>query len=147
MADPSYRELTDFSKSSNNLPAYNTNKLRNRFMRWRNWRRLNPYEEILDEEANRVINSSEWRKESNIDEENLESYEPIENGYEEVDLSEPNIEDLVNVEESFPEITEASPLLESVSSGSSVGGAGVIGLAPVSSSTLSAAGVLGQEPE
>lgn len=56
-------ELLDFSRSSNNLPLINTDRLRHRFMNWRQWRSNHPYEPILDEEANREINSNNWEHE------------------------------------------------------------------------------------
>lgn len=109
-------ELTEFSKQTNNVPAKNTGKLRNRFSRWKNWRRHHPYEEILDEEANREINRSEWQTES------YQENPPIDEGFEEIPLEDLN----VPIEDTIIEIGDVSdltPLIE----GAGVGGAGIGG--------------------
>ena len=104
-------ELGEFSRQTNNLPANNTNKLRNRLQRWRTWRRNHPYEEILDPEANRQVNREEWTQET------YQENPPMEEGFEEVELEnlapETEItEDIAETAIDIGEIGETTGLLE-----------------------------------
>lgn len=138
MAEYTAIELGDFSRSSNNLPFTNTNKLRNRFARWKIWRRHHPYEEILDEEANRQINSEQWQ---------IESYQenpPLDEGFEEVELEDfaPEVETpMEGVSETAVDLgLETTPLLEGAAGGAATLGAGEI--ATTTSTAATAAGTL-----
>lgn len=116
-------ELGDFSRSTNNLPVNNTNKLRNRFAKWKNWRRAHPYEEILDQEANRQINSEQWQSET--------YQENLPNGFEEIELDDiaPNVETSAEVggeiSDTVIDIGESVPLLEGAAGGAAALGTGV----------------------
>lgn len=138
MAEYTAIELGDFSRTSNNLPFTNTSKLRNRFAKWKNWRRHHPYEEILDEEANREINSEQW---------NIESYQenpPLDEGFEEVELEDlaPEVETpMEGVAETAIDMgLDTTPLLEGAGIGAATLGAGEI--AATASATGTAAGTI-----
>lgn len=139
MAEYTSIELGDFSRSSNNLPFTNTNKLRNRFSKWKNWRRSHPYEEILDEEANRRINSEEWQTETY-----QENPPPLDEGFEEVELEDfaPEIEaPAEGVAETAVDLgLDTTPLLEGATLGTATLGAGEV--AATSSTAATAAGTL-----
>lgn len=125
-------ELGEFSRQTNNLPANNTNKLRNRLSRWRNWRRTHPYEEILDPEANRQINREEWIEES------YQENPPMDEGFEEVELEDfaPEAEITEDIAETAIDIGETTGLLE----GATIGGATLGGGSAATSAVASGVG-------
>lgn len=110
-------ELGEFSRQTNNLPARNTGKLRNRYMRWKNWRRSHPYEEILDEEANREINSESWT------EEHYQENPPLGEGFEDVPLEDfaPEVEVPPEIAETVIDVGETTGLLEGAAGGATLG--------------------------
>lgn len=129
-------ELGDFSRSSNNLPLTNTNRLRNRFSRWKNWRRHHPYEEILDEEANREINSEQWQTET------YQENPPLAEGFEEVELEDfaPEAPAEGVAETSIDLGLDTTPLLEGTAVGTATLGAGEV--AATTSTAATAAGTI-----
>lgn len=131
MAEPTSIELTDFALSSNNLPYTNTFKLRNRFAKWKNWRRTHPYEEILDEDANREINSDQWRVE------NYQENPPPTEEYESIEIEDlsPNLETIGEAETVLDIDLESSPLLEGATAGSAT-----LGTSLSTTSTLASLG-------
>lgn len=138
MAEYTSIELGDFSRSSNNLPFTNTSKLRNRFNKWKNWRRHHPYEEILDEEANKEINSEQWQTET------YQENPPLDEGFEEIELDDfaPEGETpMEGVAETTIDLgLDTTPLLEGATVGTATLGAGEV--ATTASSGATAAGTL-----
>lgn len=116
-------ELGDFSRTTNNLPLNTTNKLRNRFAKWKNWRRSHPYEEILDEEANREINSEQW----DVQEETYQENPPVDEGFEEIELDQIRPEP-GEITDTIIDIGDTAGLLE----GGGAAGAAATGLEGVS---------------
>lgn len=134
MAEYTAVELGDFSRTSNNLPVTNTNKLRNRFAKWKNWRRNHPYEEILDEEANKEINSEQWQSET------YQEHPPLDEGFEEVELDDfaPEIDTLTEgvAETSIDLGLDTTPLLEGAAVGTTTLGAGTASTAATTAGTF-----------
>ena len=118
-------ELGEFSRTTNNLPVNNTNKLRNRFAKWKNWRRSHPYEEILDQEANKEINSDQWQTET------YQENPPLDEGFEEVELEDlaPEVETPAEVggeiAETVIDIGESTSLLEGAAGTAATLGTGI----------------------
>lgn len=118
-------ELGEFSRTTNNLPVNNTNKLRNRFAKWKNWRRSHPYEEILDEEANKEINSEQWQTET------YQENPPLDEGFEEVELEDlpPEVETPAEVggeiADTVIDIGESTALLEGAAGTAATLGTGI----------------------